>query len=150
MEPYKPRAFRFIELVDLVNGRCNSTGLRTRANFHELNYWLRQKKSRRLSWRNLSRMNFTSDLLAYTMDAMRRLSLSISGETRTSFFTAYFFPGGDKFADLSPAGDSDPSVCVWDLALQSFERAAWIKHVLLKADAPDFAGYLSDRRNFDL
>jgi hypothetical protein len=46
--------------------------------------------------------------------------------------------------------DSDPSVCVWDLALQSFERAAWIKHVLLKADAPDFAGYLSDRMNSDL
>jgi hypothetical protein len=44
----------------------------------------------------------------------------------------------------------DPSVCVWDLALQSFERAAWIKHVLLKADAPDFAGYLSDRMNSDV
>ena len=38
----------------------------------------------------------------------------------------------------------------WDLALQSFERAAWIKHVLLKADAPDFAGYLSERMNSDL
>src|SRR5437899_12748165 len=106
------------------------------ANFHELSYWLRPKKSRRLSSSNLSRTIFTSDLLAYTMDAMLRLSLSISGETRTSFFTAYL-SRGDKFGDLSPAGDSAPSVCVWDLALQSLERAAWIKHVLLKADAPD-------------
>ena len=65
-------------------------------------------------------------------------------------FHRVFLSRGDKFADLFPAGDSDPSVCVWDLALQSFERAAWIKHVLLKADAPDFAGYLSDRMNSDL
>jgi hypothetical protein len=65
-------------------------------------------------------------------------------------FHGVFLSRGDKFADLSPAGDSDPSVCVWDLALQSFERAAWIKHVLLKADAPDFAGYLSERMNSDL
>jgi hypothetical protein len=65
-------------------------------------------------------------------------------------FHRVFLSRGDNFADLSPAGDLDPSVCVWDLALQSFERAAWIKHVLLKADAPDFAGYLSDRMNSDL
>src|SRR5438552_18516533 len=52
-------------------------------------------------------------------------------------FHRVFLSRGDKFADLSPAGDSAPSVCVWDLALQSLERAAWIKHVLLKADAPD-------------
>lgn len=65
-------------------------------------------------------------------------------------FHRVFLSRGDKVADLAPANDSDPSVCVWDLALQSFERAAWIKHVLLKADAPDFAGYLSDRMNSDL
>jgi len=29
---------------------------------------------------------------------------------------------------LSPAKPADSSVCVWDLHLQSFERAAWIKH----------------------
>src|SRR3989442_4684264 len=33
---------------------------------------------------------------------------------------------------------ADSSVCVWDLHLQSFERAAWIKHVLREPDAPDF------------
>ena len=65
-------------------------------------------------------------------------------------FHRVFLFRGDKFADLSPAVYSDPSVCVWDLALQSFERAAWIKHVLLKADAPDFAAYLTERMNSDL
>ena len=31
---------------------------------------------------------------------------------------------------LEPAEPTDSSVWVWDLHLQSFERTAWIKHVL--------------------
>ena len=50
---------------------------------------------------------------------------------------------------LSPAKPADSSVCVWDLHLQSFERAAWIKHVLREPDAPDFDGYLAERLHED-
>ena len=50
---------------------------------------------------------------------------------------------------LSAAKISDSSVCVWDLRLQSFERDAWIKHILKKPDAPDFDSYLQERMNGD-
>jgi len=50
---------------------------------------------------------------------------------------------------LAPAKPADSSVCVWDLHLQSFERAAWIKHVLRKPDSPDFDGYLAERLHED-
>lgn len=50
---------------------------------------------------------------------------------------------------LSPAKPADSSVCVWDLHLQSFERASWIKHVLRKTDAPDLDGYLAERLHED-
>jgi len=50
---------------------------------------------------------------------------------------------------LTTAKSSDSSVCVWDLRLQSFEREAWIKHVLRKLTAPDFEGYLAARLNED-
>ena len=46
---------------------------------------------------------------------------------------------------LVPAKSADSSVCVWDLHLQSFERAAWIKHVLRKPDNPEFESYLAER-----
>ena len=49
--------------------------------------------------------------------------------------------------ELTAAESFDSSVCVWDLRLQSFEREAWIKHVLQKPDAPDFEGYLAERLN---
>jgi hypothetical protein len=48
---------------------------------------------------------------------------------------------------LTAAKRSDSSVCAWDLRLQSFERDAWVKHVLRKPDAPDFDAYLSERLN---
>src|SRR5207249_9762103 len=50
---------------------------------------------------------------------------------------------------LSPAKPAGSSVCVWDLHLQSFERAAWIKHVLREPDAPDFDRYLAERLHED-
>jgi hypothetical protein len=46
----------------------------------------------------------------------------------------------DQFTYVTPTG---LSACVWDLALQSFERDAWVKHVLQRSDAPDFEGYLA-------
>jgi len=49
-----------------------------------------------------------------------------------------------------PAKDSDSSVCVWDLRLQSFEREAWIKRVLCEGNAPHFQAYLDERLNDDV
>jgi hypothetical protein len=48
---------------------------------------------------------------------------------------------------LIAARPADPSVCIWDLHLQSFEREAWIKHILRKPNPPDFDGYLAERLN---
>ena len=45
---------------------------------------------------------------------------------------------------LAPAQPADSTVCVWDLHLQSFERAAWVKHGLRKPNTPDFDSYLSE------
>ncbi|MGH1366751.1 MAG: hypothetical protein ACRBF0_24545 [Calditrichia bacterium] len=35
-------------------------------------------------------------------------------------------------------------LCVWELQVISHERHAWIKHILKKAEKPDFTGYLED------
>jgi hypothetical protein len=48
---------------------------------------------------------------------------------------------------LTVAENTDSSVCVWDLRLQSFEREAWIKYVLRRPNGPDLEGYLAERLN---
>jgi hypothetical protein len=44
-----------------------------------------------------------------------------------------------QFSYATPTG---LSACVWDLRLQSFERDAWVTHILKRSAAPDFEGYL--------
>jgi len=62
-------------------------------------------------------------------------------------FHRVFLSRSNDPRDLTPAQGSDSSVCVWDLRLQSFEREAWIKHVLCNPDVPDLEDYLAARLN---
>jgi hypothetical protein len=93
MEPYKPRAFRFIELCRFGKWQMQLYGIADQGEFPRTELLAAAKKIAAIELAKFKPIEFTSDLLAYTMDAMRRLFLSVSGETRTSFFTAYFFPG---------------------------------------------------------
>jgi hypothetical protein len=70
------------------------------------------------------------------------------GNENELFHRVFLSRSGDPNA-LIPAKSFDSSVCVWDLRLQSFEREAWIKHVLCQASAPDFHAYLEERLNDD-
>jgi hypothetical protein len=53
----------------------------------------------------------------------------------------------DPGALVHPPDDYN-SVCVWDLALQAFEREAWIACVLGNPDGPDLDRYLTTTRDF--
>jgi hypothetical protein len=61
----------------------------------------------------------------------------------------YISPADDP-EDLHPAGPDDPSVCVWDLQVQSFERQAWIENVLANPYGPDIEQYLECKLNADV
>lgn len=52
-----------------------------------------------------------------------------------------------QFASFDATG---LAMCVWELAVLQHERQAWITHVLMRADAPDFDGYLADTLHADL
>ena len=112
-------------------------GSRARANFRELSYWLRPKKIAATELAKFEPNDFYLGFIGVHDGRNAAFIFVDFWGNENELFHRVFLSRGDKFADLSPAGDSAPSVCVWDLALQSLERAAWIKHVLLKADAPD-------------
>ena len=64
----------------------------------------------------------------------------------------------DRPADLRPPTDpvDHNSVCVWDLALQCFERRAWVERVMKAGGAPcpgapaAIEAYLAQRMNEDV
>lgn len=48
--------------------------------------------------------------------------------------------GGTDLRVVPPDG---PTACVWELLAIDHERQAWVRHVLARPEAPDFAGYLA-------
>ena len=61
------------------------------------------------------------------------------------YFSSYDAP--QEFIDYSKNGIV---ACVWELAVIIHERAAWINHVLKRADDPDISGYLNSWLNEDV
>lgn len=46
--------------------------------------------------------------------------------------------------------DSGITTCVWEMAVWWHERNAWVKHILMKNDEPDFDAYLNEQLNADI
>ncbi len=51
----------------------------------------------------------------------------------------------ERPTELTRAPDDYNSVCLWDLALQAFEREAWLRCVLANPEGPDLEAYLRER-----
>ena len=62
--------------------------------------------------------------------------------------TVWISPKDDDTAITSPPDDFN-SVCIWDLAVQAFERKAWLKCVLRNPSGQDIDRYLNTLMNED-
>jgi hypothetical protein len=58
--------------------------------------------------------------------------------------TVWISPKNNPGALTHPPEDHN-SVCVWDLAVQAFEREAWLRHVLRNSAGPDLDAYVGER-----
>ncbi len=61
----------------------------------------------------------------------------------------FFAPSGDS-TRLTDITATARAACVWDMAVQAFERQAWVEHVLKRSDAPDFDAYLATTLSADI
>jgi hypothetical protein len=57
----------------------------------------------------------------------------------------YVVSPADRPTELVPAPRDHNSVCVWDMAVQWFEREAWIDCVMKRPTQPDVGAYLARR-----
>lgn len=55
-----------------------------------------------------------------------------------------FFAELDEPTSFSRVGPGGPTACVWELAVHSHERDAFVRHVLSPFDGPDLDAYLED------
>jgi hypothetical protein len=149
MEPYAPRSFRFIELLTIGDWQMKLYGIAWRGEKPRLELLDAAKK-------------IAAEQLAKEQGSNYRVGFIGAHEGRSASFVFVDFWGNENELfhrvflcrsndprQLRPATATDSSVCVWDLHLQSFERAAWIKHVMAKTAAPDFKAYLAERLHED-
>jgi hypothetical protein len=147
MEAYEPRAFRFIELLALGDWRMKLYGIAWRRELPRAHLLEAAKRIAVEVLRNAGPNNYKVGFIG-AHDGRNACLVFVDywGNEDELFHRVFLSRSKDPDA-LAPAKDSDLSVCVWDLHLQSFESAAWIKYILRKANAPDFDGYLGERLN---
>jgi hypothetical protein len=147
MEAYEARAFRFIELLTIGDWRMKLYGIAWRRELPRAQLLEAAKRIAAEELHNAAPNNYKVGFIG-AHDGRNACFVFIDywGNENELFHRVFLSRSGDPDA-LAPAKSADSSVCVWDLRLQSFEREAWINHVLRKANAPDFRAYLDERFN---
>ncbi|HEV2045231.1 MAG TPA: hypothetical protein VGQ95_01400 [Chthoniobacterales bacterium] len=149
MEPYEARSFRFVELLSIKDWRMKLYGI---AWHRELPRPELLEAARRVAADTLAKETANNYKVGFIGAHDGRNACFVFVDfwgNENELFHRVFLSRGNEPQALSPWKISDSSVCVWDLRLQSFERDAWIKHVLKNTDAPDFDSYLQERMNGD-
>jgi hypothetical protein len=150
MQPYQERSFRFVELLSIHHWRMKLYGIA----------WQRElprpellEAAKRIAAETLAEETADNYKVGFigAHDGRNASFVFVDfwGNENELFHRVFLSRSNDPSA-LAPAKSSDSSVCVWDLRLQSFERDAWVKHILRKPNEPDFEGYLAERLNEDV
>jgi hypothetical protein len=147
MEPYAPRSFRFIELFTVGNWRMKLYGIAWQGELPRPELLEAAKRVAADVLAKETANNYKVGFIgAHDGSGACFVFVDFWGN-ENELFHRVFLSRLNEPQKLEPRKESDSSVCVWDLRLQSFEREAWIKHVLQKPDAPDFDAYLAERLN---
>jgi hypothetical protein len=150
VEPYTPRSFRFVELLSVGDWRMKLYGIAAERELPRPELLAAAKKVAAETLAKETANNYKVGFIgAHDGKNASFVFVDFWGNENELFHRVFLCRSND-LETLAAATPADSSVCVWDLHLQSFERAAWIKHVLQKPQAPDFEGYLAERLNADV
>lgn len=147
MEPYAPRAFRFVELITIGDWQMKLYGIALDKKLPRPELLDAAKKIAAEQLAQERANNYRVGFIGAHDGRNTSVVFVDFWGNENELFHRVFLCRSNETLELRPADLADPSVCVWDLHLQAFERAAWIKHVLAKSAAPDFDGYLGERLN---
>ena len=147
IQSYAPRAFRFVELLSIDDWRMKLYGITWKGDLPRLELLDAAKRIAAEVLPNETADNYKVGFVG-AHDGRNACFVFVDfwGNENELFHRVYLSRSNNPDT-LAPANSSDPSVCIWDLHLQSFERKAWIKHILRKPNQPYFDGYLAERLN---
>ena len=149
MFPYEPRSVRFIELWTTGAWRVKVYGIASGRLLpcEELVAAARRMAEQRLGELPDSLTHYHTGFLGIHHGRTSNFVFLDFWAEENELHHHVFTSPIDDHANLTEITSTGLSACVWDLKLQSFERDAWVKHVLQRNDAPDFDAYLAEVLN---
>jgi hypothetical protein len=151
-EPYQPRPLRFLELWRVDDWRLKVIGIahgRERPS-PELVEGAKRVATAHLRTHRTRHAHYGVGFLGIHDGRGENQVFLDRWINENELMHTYWVSPKDDPARLVVPGDDHNSVCVWDLAVQCFEREAWVECVLSNSRGPDVDAYLAKHLRADL
>jgi len=146
---YQPRPIRFLEVFQHKDWAIKIYSISSKKEQvnpqdvtlakHNLEVWLQQS-----TVYNLEIYNIATLILHEFNQGCFAIVNWWTDENMLQNFVYLKANNADEFVLYSDRGIS---TCVWEMAIWWHERNAWVKHVLMKNEKPDFEAYLMEHLN---
>ena len=149
MKVYRPRPIRFLEVFkqkDWVIKIYSISSKKERVNAqdttlakHNLAVWLQQSKAYNLETYKIATLilhEFNEGCFAI-----------VNWWTDENMLQNFVYLKANNATEFVLFSDKGISTCVWEMVIWWHERNAWIKHILMKNEKPDFEAYLMEHLN---
>jgi len=148
-EPYQTRQVRFVEIFETAGWRLKlyRIAYRPAESSYELIAAAKKVAARHLRTMRTRHASYGVGFLGvHDGRGSNQVFLDLWINENELMHT-YWVSEKNSPAQLERPPEDFNSVCVWDLALQCYERKAWIENVLASPAGPDVEAYLRARLN---
>lgn len=148
--PYQKRSIRFLEVYHVSNWSIKVYSISSKNDYVSKKYFYNAKKNIENWLEKATQTNFKTYNIATLI--LHECSLGcfaiINWWIDENMLQHYVYLNkneqSEKFELFSVNGIV---TCVWESAVIWFERNAWVKHILMKNENPDFESYLQEQLN---
>jgi len=151
MKPYKPRPIRFLEVFqhkDWTIKVYSISSKKEQVNAQDvalaksnLEVWLQQSNLYNLETYKIATLilhEFNGGCFAI-----------VNWWTDENMLQNFVYLKANNTEEFVIYSDNGISTCVWEMSIWWHERNAWVKHILMKSEKPDFETYLKEHLNGD-
>ena len=150
---YQTRPIRFIEIYKVANWTLKIYSISSRNEFVSNSYIINTKKNIESWLQNVAQTNLDNYRVGTLMlhECKEGCFAIINWWIDENMLQHYvYLTKNEQSQEFELFSNNGIVTCVWESAVIWFERNAWVKHVLMKNENPDFESYLQEHLNEDI
>lgn len=147
---YQARPIRFIEIYKVANWTLKVYSISARNEFVSNSYIVNAKKNIENWLQNVNQTNLKNYTIGTLIlhECKEGCVAIINWWIDENMLQHYvYLTKNEQSQEFVLFSSNGIVTCVWESAVIWFERNAWVKHVLMKNENPDFESYLQEHLN---